>query len=81
MKLYLFNLINKVYNFWKFKIFENKSIQTELHLICDNKLIQTDIIYIPLLCDKSTQTDMQLINFNEDHEWDNLTWYNYNNII
>lgn len=83
MTFYIFELFNKIYNFFEIKIFKNKSIQTDIRLFTDNKLTQTDYIPPLILLEKSTQTNINLLDKCEDSDWDNLIWINddINNIV
>ena len=78
MTFYLVELLDKIYKFFKVKVFENKSNQTDLKLFSDNKSIQTDSIIAPILLENSTQTDSNLLDSQQDNDWDNLIWVNYN---
>ena len=77
MTFYLVELLDKIYKFFKVKVFENKSIQTDSKLFSDNT-IQTDSIIAPILLENSTQTDSNLLDSQQDNDWDNLIWVNYN---
>ena len=80
MTFYLYKLFNKIYKFFEIKVFEHKYIQTDSRLTTDNKSLQTDPINNKIMIDKAIQTNLELLNNQDDNEWDNLTWVNANTV-